>query len=57
LYHLCFQVSCYVHFSILLTITYIVVNPGSIAFQETQGSLKKDNEDAGVRKAVAREGI
>jgi hypothetical protein len=52
-----FQISCYVHFSILLTITYIVVNPGSIAFQETQGSLKKDNEDAGVRKAVAREGI
>ena len=35
----------------------IIVNPGSFAFQEMQDTFKKDEEDAGVGKTIARKGI
>jgi len=40
-------------FSILL----FFANLGWFAFEEMQDTLKKDKEDAGARKMVAREGI
>lgn len=47
-------------FSVLylfLQITYIFADLGTFAYKEMQDTLEKDKEDAGARKAVAREGI
>lgn len=51
-------VSNYHIFSNLLSNNpFILVNPGPFAFQEMQDTFKKGKEDAGVGKAIAREGI